>query len=173
METGMKQVDTVGGEQIQTASRYQEAGYRLPVNPAHQHAVEMIVQGCVVWDTDGIEDAPPNGEASPSPASSGMAPEATEQDRGRDKPPLANVYVDPERHTVSLLLDDETANLVVYAVRVLMAESEAHAREVRIVKATLPPDSWGAANRQVIANRHERIAGRLRVLERNYRSVVR
>jgi hypothetical protein len=134
----------------------------------------MVVQGCVVVDSDGIEAAPPaSGGTCPPPLGDETLPVKPNQDHKRDKPPLANVYADPERHTVSLLLDDETASLVAYAVRVFIAESEAHAREVRLVKATMPPGSWGAANRQVIANRHERIATRLRVLERNYRQVVR
>ena len=85
---------------------------------------------------------------------------------------LANVYADPRRHTVTLLLDEVTANTVIYAVRVLAAESEAHAREVRLVGASMPPDSYGAANRHAIASRHERTARRLRVLERSYRDMV-
>jgi hypothetical protein len=85
---------------------------------------------------------------------------------------LANVYTDPIRHTVSLLLDDRTANCLIYAARVLAAEYEAHAREVRLVSATLPPVSYGAVNRLRIAWRHERIAERLRLLERNYQTEV-
>jgi hypothetical protein len=86
--------------------------------------------------------------------------------------PLANVYRDPERHTVTLLLDETTANTVIYAARLMAADSEAHAREVRMVAGTLPPESYGAANRYKIAARHERVAARLRVLEGNYREVV-
>ena len=73
---------------------------------------------------------------------------------------------------MTLLLDDVTANIVLYAVRVLAADSEAHAREVRLVGAAMPPDSYGAANRHAIASRHERIAARLRVLEFNYYNVT-
>ena len=85
---------------------------------------------------------------------------------------LANVYADSKRHTVALLLDDVTANMVIYAVRVLAADSEAHAREVRLVGATMPPDSYGAANRHAVASRHERIALRLRALENSYRDEI-
>jgi len=85
---------------------------------------------------------------------------------------LANVYHDPIRHTVTLLLDERHASAVIYAVRVLAADHEAHAREVRAVAATLPPDSYGASNRQFIAIRHERIASRLRTVESNYRIEV-
>lgn len=85
---------------------------------------------------------------------------------------LANVYHDPIRHTVTLLLDERHATAVIYAVRALAADYEAHAREVRAVAATLPPDSYGATNRQFIAIRHERIASRLRLVESNYRTEV-
>jgi hypothetical protein len=44
---------------------------------------------------------------------------------------LADVYHDPIRHTVTLLLDEQHASAVIYAVRALAADSEAHAREVR------------------------------------------
>ena len=85
---------------------------------------------------------------------------------------LANVYHDPIRHTVTLLLDEQHATAVIYAVRVLAADYEAHAREVRTVAATLPPESYGARNRHFIAIRHERVASRLRRVESRYRSEV-
>jgi len=85
---------------------------------------------------------------------------------------LANVHIDPERHTVTLLLDDATANTVMYAVRLLAADSEAHAREVRRVQALMPANSYGAANRHEIASGLKRIARRLLVLDRNYRRIV-
>lgn len=102
-------------------------------------------------------------------------PTATErpgQRRDTDHRLLANVYCDPTRRTVTLLLDDVTANTVIYAVRVLAADAEAHAREVRNVGADMPPDSYGASNRHAIASRHERIARRLRLLEYNYRDIT-
>jgi len=86
--------------------------------------------------------------------------------------PLANVYRDPTRRTVTLLLDDATAETVLYAVRLLAADSEAHAREIRVVGAMMPPDSYGAANRHTIAARSERIARRLRVLDASYRDLM-
>jgi hypothetical protein len=85
---------------------------------------------------------------------------------------LANVYHDPKRHTVTLLLDERHAAAVIYAVRVLAADYEAHAREVRAVAATLPVWSYGYENRVLIAIRHERIASRLRRVEANYRTEV-
>lgn len=113
----------------------------------------------VAMSPPGYSDLEPDGEAEIKARTS-----ALESDRRL----LANVYPDPQRHTVALLLDDVTANMVMYAVRVLAADSEAHAREVRLVGATLPPDSYGAANRHAIASRHERIALRLRALETSY-----
>ena len=65
-----------------------------------------------------------------------------------------------------------TANSVIYAVRLMAADAEAHAREVRLVGADLPSDSYGASNRHAIALRHERIAGRLRLLDYNYRDIT-
>lgn len=100
------------------------------------------------------------------------APDGPKQAREASQAILANVYADPGRHTVTLLLDDVTANSVMYAVRVLAADAEAHAREVRLVAAAMPIDSWGAANRHAIASRHERIARRLRELDRNYYNVI-
>ena len=85
---------------------------------------------------------------------------------------LANVYHDPIRHTVTLLLDERHAIAVIYAVQALAADYEAHAREVRAVAATLAADSYGHTNRQFIAIRHERIASRLRLVESNYRAEV-
>jgi hypothetical protein len=85
---------------------------------------------------------------------------------------LANVYHDPIRQTVTLLLDERHATAVIFAVRALAADYEAHAREIRAVAATLPTDSYGATNRQFIAIRHERTASRLRLVESNYRAEV-
>jgi hypothetical protein len=116
-----------------------------------------------VVSPSGRTDQGPDNEAEPKHPS--QRPES-------DRRLLANVYADPKRHTVALLLDDVTANMVIYAVRMLVADAEAHAREVRLVGATLPADSYGAANRQAIASRHERIALRLRELENNYRDEI-
>lgn len=84
---------------------------------------------------------------------------------------LTRCYIDPGRHTVSLLMDEFTANALIYAARALAAESEAHARELRAVGASLPPDSYGASNRHHAATRLERVATRLRAVEGTFRSV--
>ncbi len=118
------------------------------------------------------ENGEPTEAAGRASARRRTAGEQPTPDRESTRPILANVYTDPPRHTVTLLLDDVTANIVLYAVRVLAADSEAHAREVRLVGAAMPPDSYGAANRHAIASRHERIAARLRVLEFNYYNVT-
>jgi hypothetical protein len=73
---------------------------------------------------------------------------------------------------VTLRLDEATADTFIYTVRMLAADSEAHAREVRAVAATLLPESYGAANRHKIATQHERVAARLWVLEGNYRGAM-
>ena len=86
------------------------------------------------------------------------------------KDSLANVYHDAERKTVTLLLDENHATAVIYAVRALAADYEAHAREVRLAAASLPSGSYGAENRAMIAIRHERIASRLRRVESRYRA---
>jgi hypothetical protein len=101
-----------------------------------------------------------------------VAPDDADEHAEAGGQTLANVYIDPKRHTVTLLLDDITANTVMYAVRMLAADSEAHAREVRRVQALMPADSYGVANRHEIASRLERIARRLLMLDRNYRRIV-
>lgn len=100
------------------------------------------------------------------------ADQRTDDDIGMGSKVLANVYRDPTRHTVTLLMDDKTAEAAMYAVLVLIANLEAHAREVRLVGAMLPPDSYGANNRHAIAARHERMARRLRELEAHYRDLM-
>lgn len=112
------------------------------------------------------------GDSSSVPVRDETLPGNLEEQNRVEQRTVANVYTDPRGHTVTLLLDEVTANTVIYAIRILAAESEAHAREVRLVGATMPPDSYGAANRHAIASRHEHLARRLRVLERSYRETV-
>lgn len=113
-----------------------------------------------------------NGER-PDPAEPTVASILDEeQRRARDGNVRANLYHDAERHTVTLLLDEAHATAVIYAVRALAADYEAHAREVRAVAATLPPGSYGAKNRAYIAIRYERVASRLRLVESKYRIEV-
>lgn len=149
--------------------------YELPGLPTREpvDAGRPAVSGAETGLSTRQEHEPADLSETPDEARSEdmSEPSANERDELSRKS-LANVYCDPRRHTVSFLLDDATANTVIYAVRVLVADYEAHAREVRTVAATLPPDSYGALNRHAIAWRHERIAARLRLLETNYRDVV-
>ena len=130
---------------------------------AHRGEGEQEPKGAEALAAGGAQAAWPDRNAQGSGA-----------DRGgeRSSPLLANVYHDPGRRTVTLLLDAETAEAVIFAVRILVANSEGRAREARLAGAALPLDSYGAANRHAIASRHERTAKRLRVLEEQYRDVV-
>lgn len=143
---------------------------------AMRHAVEL---GCAASQMKGQSHTGAEADSTmPSPEHTSSVPDGevvtkhASERPDSDRQPLANVYADSKRHTVALLLDDVTANMVMYAVRVLAADSEAHAREVRLVGAAMPPDSYGAANRHAIASRHERIASRLRALENSYRDEI-
>jgi len=115
--------------------------------------------------------APPKVSAAPAAGFRAVVP-GGERRRAVTGKVQANVYHDPKRETVTLLLDESHAEAVIYAVRSLAADYEAHAREVRAVAATLPSDSYGATNRLYVAIRHERIASRLRRVESTYRLEV-
>jgi hypothetical protein len=152
-----------------------------------QYEPALVAPGEAVWDERATSSGAAvlasegaavtgsfEGELSEEPAEADQP--AEERKRAVRRTALegiqANVYHDPTRHTVTLLLDEQHASAVIYAVRALAADYEAHAREVRAVAATLPPDSYGASNRHFIAIRHERIASRLRTVESNYGAVV-
>jgi hypothetical protein len=85
---------------------------------------------------------------------------------------LALVRRHPETQTVSLVLDDTTANIALFAIAAHADEREAHIREVERYGRTLPEDSYGRRNRQAIAARETRIAARLRAVEQAYRMTV-
>jgi hypothetical protein len=85
---------------------------------------------------------------------------------------LAVAKRDPEGHTVSLILDEATANIAVHAITAHAAEREAHAREVTQVGQNLPEGSYGRRNRQAIAARETRVAARLRAIEHAYRTAT-
>lgn len=78
-----------------------------------------------------------------------------------------------ERETLTLTMDEPTAALVMFAVRALMIEYQAHAREVRLYGETLEPDTWGRKNREEIASRLERHIARLSMVDDAYREEVR
>lgn len=77
-----------------------------------------------------------------------------------------------ESHTVSLILDATTASTVMYAVAAQASEREAHIREVKRFGQSLPQGSYGRRNRDAIAARESRIAGRLRAVEHAYRMAI-
>jgi hypothetical protein len=79
---------------------------------------------------------------------------------------------DPETHTISLVLDDTTANIVLFAIAAHADEREAHIREVERSGQNLPEGSYGRRNRQAIAARETRVAARLRAVEHAYRTAT-
>ena len=76
---------------------------------------------------------------------------------------------DPESQTVTLILDATTANAAIFAITAHADEREAHVRQVEQFGRTFPEGSYGRRNRQAIAAREERVAARLRAIERAYR----
>jgi hypothetical protein len=79
---------------------------------------------------------------------------------------------DPESQTVSLVLDQTTANIVMFAVAAHVGEREAHIREVERFGQSLPEGSYGRRNRYAIVAREARVASRLRAVERAYRTAI-
>src|SRR5579863_8966865 len=75
---------------------------------------------------------------------------------------LALARRDPETQTVSLVLDDTTANIAMFAIAAHADEREAHVREVERSGRSLPEGSYGRRNRQAITAREIRVAARLR-----------
>ena len=85
---------------------------------------------------------------------------------------LALARRDPDTQTVSLVLDDTTANIALFAIAAHADEREAHLREVERSGQNLPEGSYGRRNRQAIAARETRIATRLRAVEHAYRAAI-
>ena len=85
---------------------------------------------------------------------------------------LALARRDPETQTVSLVLDDTTANVALFAIAAHADEREAHVREVERSGRSLPEGSYGRRNRDAIAARETRIAARLRAVEQAYRTAI-
>jgi hypothetical protein len=85
---------------------------------------------------------------------------------------LALARRDPETQTVSLVLDTTTANIAMFAIAAHADEREAHVREVERSGQHLPEGSYGRRNRQAIAARETRVAGRLRAVEQAYRTAI-
>jgi hypothetical protein len=85
---------------------------------------------------------------------------------------LALARQDPDSQMVSLVLDDTTANIAMFAIAAHADEREAHVREVERSGRSLPEGSYGRRNRQAIAARETRIAARLRAVEQAYRTAI-
>jgi len=85
---------------------------------------------------------------------------------------LALARRDPETQTVSLVLDDTTATIALFAIAAHADEREAHIREVERSGRSLPEGSYGRRNRQAIAARETRVAARLRAVEQAYRTAI-
>ena len=85
---------------------------------------------------------------------------------------LALVRRHPETQTVSLVLDDTTANIALFAIAAHADEREAHIREVERYGRTLPENSYGRRNREAIAARETRVAARLRAVEWAYQAAT-
>jgi len=90
-----------------------------------------------------------------------------------DGPPvIALARHDPDSQTVSLILDATTASTAIFAIATHADEREAHIREVERSGQNLPEGSYGRRNRQAIAAREARVAGRLRAVEHAYRMAM-
>jgi hypothetical protein len=88
-----------------------------------------------------------------------------------DGPPvIVRAERDPRTRTVSLILDETTANIAMYAIAAHAGDCEAHVREVQQFAHGLPDHSYGKRNRQAIAARETRVAARLRAIERAYQA---
>lgn len=85
---------------------------------------------------------------------------------------IAMARHDPASHTVSLLLDETSANAAIHAISTQAADREARTREIEQYARDLPEDSYGRHNRETIAARETRIASRLRTIERAYRTAL-
>lgn len=98
-------------------------------------------------------------------------PEATSPDASGQQL-IAMAHRDPASGTISLVLDDATANAAIHAIRIQAIDREAHTREVQHYGQEFPENSYGRRNRQAIADRETRIAERLRAIERAYRTAL-
>jgi hypothetical protein len=85
---------------------------------------------------------------------------------------IALAQANPGSRTVSLILDEATASVALFAVAAHADEREARVREVERYGQTLPEGSYGRRNRQAIAARETRVATRLRAVEQAYRMAI-
>ncbi len=74
--------------------------------------------------------------------------------------------------STSKLKITNTANVAIFALAAHADEREAHLREVQRHAQAWPDGSYGRRNRQAIAARETRIAGRLRAIEHAYQAAT-
>lgn len=98
-------------------------------------------------------------------------PETTSSEANGQRP-IALARRDPASGTVSLVMDDATANAAIHAITTHAMDREAHTREVQRYSESFPKDSYGRRNREAIADRETRVANRLRAIERAYRAAL-
>src|ERR1700733_13317260 len=108
-------------------SEYQQNGYRQAIGPVALRAAETLLQERGVRGSygDGTTEGLllPSEDTGSASSSDNAVPAEQPQTEKEESSVLANVYCDPKRRTVSLLLDETTANTVMYAVRLFAAES--------------------------------------------------
>jgi hypothetical protein len=83
---------------------------------------------------------------------------------------LALARRDPQNHTVTLVLDDTTASIAMFAIGTHADEGEAHIREVERIGRGMPEGSGGLRNRQAITARETRIAVRLGAVDEHIKA---
>ena len=79
---------------------------------------------------------------------------------------------DPQTQITTLILAPVTADAAIYAIAAHADEREAHLRQVQAAGQNLPEGSCGRTNRELIADRETRVAGRLRAVEHEYRAAI-
>jgi hypothetical protein len=79
---------------------------------------------------------------------------------------------EPDSQTVTLVLDEATASIAIFAIAAHADEREAHLRKVERYGQSLPEGSYGRRNRQAVAARESRVAARLRAVEQAYRIAI-
>src|ERR1035441_1403753 len=85
---------------------------------------------------------------------------------------IALAQRNPDSQTVTLILDETTANTALFAIAAHADEREAHVREVEQFGQSLPEGSYGRRNREAIAARETRVEPRLRAIERAYHIAI-
>jgi hypothetical protein len=166
---------------ITQALRKQLRDHAHSLNHPHRSQIWRLVQYCASRSTDPGPIGPDFASACDQidradamlsdlrdRVQQGIQPPAQAWPETEGPPVIARAERDPQSHTVSLILDETTANIAMYAIAAHAGDAEAHVREVRQFAHGLPDHSYGKRNRQAIAARETRVAARLRAVERAY-----